>query len=308
MKTKMLALLLLFSFALSACAPASRSVGESDPGFGAAPEMAPVEVYESEGVVNDGVANVYTIEEAPAQAERIVIKNASLTIYVEDPASSVKAISQMAEEMGGFVVSANTYYTTLPSGAEVPRASLNVRVPAERLNEALDQIKAQSGQPARDEVINSQDVTQDYTDLQSRLRNLEAAEAQLQEIMEDAFKTDEVLSVHQQLVQVREQIEVTKGRIQYYEQSAALSSVQVELLANAALQPLSVGGWQPEGTARQALQSLINTLQSLANVLIYLVLLVLPVLLVVLVPPALLIWAFLRWRLRRKRARPVASE
>ena len=295
---KISVLLLFITLLASACAPSGTSQSAADDGFAPPGEPAP-SFYEVE-VPAERAANNYASNEIAAQVERIVIKNANLTIAVEDPAASVKTITSMAEEMGGFVVTSNIYHTTLSSGAEVPRASITIRVPAERLNEAMDQIKSESDQPVMDETINSQDVTEDYTDLQSRLRNLETAEAQLQEIMDDAFKTDEVLSVYQQLTQVREQIEVTKGRIQFYEQSAALSSISVDLLANAAVIPLSVGGWQPSGIARQALQTLINVLQMLVNVLIYLVLLVLPVLLVVLLPPGLVVWGILRWRSRRK--------
>ena len=300
MKKISLIILLLFSMILPACGAASPAEMTSGGGYAPPGEPVPEVLSQSESKVDSSGGNAYVSDTASAEIERIVIKNANLTMAVEDPAVSVKKISDMAEEMGGFVVSSNTYRTTLSSGAEVPRASITIRVPAERLTEAMEQIKSETDQPVMDETINSQDVTQDYTDLQSRLRNLESAEGQLQEIMKNAYKTDEVLSVYQQLTQVQEQIEVTKGRIQYYEQSAALSSIAVELLANAAVQPLSVGGWQPAGIARQALQSLINVLQMLGNLLIYVVLLVLPVLLVILVPPVLVIWAILRWRVRRK--------
>ena len=299
MKKVSIIILLIFPMLLAACAPASVATS-NDGGFAPPGEAAPEAFYQADVQVERAAGNGYVSDTAPAQVERIVIKNANLTIAVEDPAVSVKTIRIMAEEMGGFVVTSNVYRTTLSSGAEVPRASITVRIPAERLNEAMDRIKSETDQPVMDETVNSQDVTEDYTDQQSRLRNLETAEAQLQEIMKDAYKTDEVLSVYQQLTQVREQIEVTKGRIQYYEQSAALSSIAVELLANAAVQPLTVGGWQPSGIARQALQSLINVLQVLGNVLIYLVLLVLPVLVVILLPPALVLWGLLRWRARRK--------
>ena len=292
-------IILLLAVLLPACAPSAVET-ISDGGFVPAGEAAPEVYYPQEARADGTGGNAYEIGTTPAEIERIVIKNANLTIVVEDPSISVKDIAAMAEEMGGFVVSSNTYLSTLPSGAEVPRASITVRVPAERLNEAMDQIKSETSQPVMDETVTSQDVTEDYTDLQSRLRNLEAAEAQLQKIMEDTYKTDEVLAVYQQLTQVREQIEVTKGRIQFYERSAALSSISVELMANAAVQPLSVGGWQPTGIARQALQTLIHVLQILGNIVIYMVLLVLPVLIVILLPPALILWLILRWRASRK--------
>jgi hypothetical protein len=115
--------------------------------------------------------------------------------------------------------------------------------------------------------VNSQDVTAEYTDLNSKLVNLEAAEKQLQEIMDSANRTEDVLSVYSQLVATREQIEVIKGQMKYYEQSAALSAISVQLIANAAMQPITIGGWQPVGVA-SFLQSLIH-LQSLGNFAIH---------------------------------------
>ncbi|HLA99363.1 MAG TPA: DUF4349 domain-containing protein [Anaerolineales bacterium] len=244
--------------------------------------------------------------------ERLVIKNANLTIVVDDPGASMDAIGRMAEEMGGFIVNAQLYQTRLESGAEVPRASITVRVPAERLNEALERIRSKSDRDPLDENINSQDVTSDYTDLQSRLRNLEATEAQLTEIMGSATKTEDVLAVYNRLVEVREQIEVIKGQIQYYEQSAALSSIGVELIANEAVQPLTIGGWQPVGVAKSAIQALINTLKFLAEAAIWVVLLILPTLIaisVVFILPLSLAWrALRRRRLSRKLTAPLPAE
>jgi hypothetical protein len=115
-----------------------------------------------------------------------------------------------------------------------------------------------------------------------------------------------VLNVYNQLVQVREQIEVIKGQIKYYEQSAALSSISVELIADEAVQPLEIGGWRPDGVAKDALQALINTLKFLANALIWIIIYILPVLLVLYVIvflPLSLVWrAWKRRRAARKQA------
>ncbi len=234
------------------------------------------------------------------EAKRIVIKNATLSIVVNDPAEKMDKITAMAEEMGGYVVSANLYQTQLESGIEVPRASITVRVPAERLNEALDRIESDS-ERTLNKTIDSQDVTRDYTDLQSRLRNLEDAEAQLREIMASANKTEDVLSVYNRLVEVREQIEVIKGQIQYYEQAAALSAISAELLVNEAVQPLTIGRWQPEGVARRAIQSLIDVLKFFVSAGITILLFVLPVLLIIFLPLYGIFRVLRRWRGRRKK-------
>jgi len=243
-----------------------------------------------------------------AQPERLVIKNSSLSLVVDDPVKSLDNISSLADEMGGFVVTANMSETVLDSGAKAPQGNITIRIPAERLTEALKRIKAESKQAPLNESINSQDVTSEYTDLGSRLRNLEAAEAQLTEIMGSATKTEDVLAVYNQLVQVREQIEVIKGQMKYYEESAAMSAISVDLVANAAVQPLTIGGWQPVGTARNAVQALINTLKMLGSLVIWIILYILPVVLVLSVIFVLpLRWLWRAWRRSHPKAIKKAS-
>ena len=254
------------------------------------PAMAPLAESESlgEGAYSDKGA--FAIDNAGTIPERLVIKNANLAISVEDPTISMETISKMAEAMGGFVVSADMYQQTLSNGVKVPQVTMTIRVPAEKLAEAMATIKAETDLPVISENISSQDVTADYTDLNSKLTNLEAAEKQLQEIMASANRTEDVLAVYSQLVSVREQIEVTKGQMLYYERSAALSAITAQLYANAATQPLTIGGWQPKGVAKEALQSLINALQSIGNFVIRAGILYIPVLAIIFVPIILVIW------------------
>lgn len=283
-------------FVLSACAPASYSTQELEARHeveaGIAPSAPQPAAKEMDSVMTSSNQN---------PLERMVIKNANLTIVVPDPNVSMNTISLMADEMGGFVVSANVYQQTLSGGVEVPRASITIRVPAGKLNQALERIRSESGQDPQSESISSQDVTNEYVDLQSRLKNLEAAEAELTQIMQEANRTEDVLAVYNQLVSMREQIEVIKGQIKYYEQSAALSSIAVELVADASIQPIEIGGWKPEGVAKNAIESMLKAMQSLASALIWIVLFLLPVLLVLFIifvlPPLLILRA---WRKRRK--------
>jgi hypothetical protein len=310
MKTKsrltiLLLLIILLSASLSACANRMAA----SPG---APEtVANMEMPAEAGApVRDAAGGSYNTSAPQANPDRMVIKNADLSIIVPDPTISMDHISKLADEMGGFVVSAVLTQTSLQNGKEVPSATVTIRVPAERFNEALERIRSESDQIPQNQSINSQDVTSEYTDLESRLRNLEAAEAQLTEIMGSATRTEDVLSVYNQLVSVREQIEVIKGQMKYYEQSVALSSISTQLIANEAVQPISIAGWQPGAAARRAIQTLVNTLQGLVNVVIWLIVYLLPVLLALFIifglPVILLIWGIRTWR-RRRRARQAAA-
>jgi hypothetical protein len=246
-----------------------------------------------------------------ALQERLVIMNADLTIVVSDPQAKVDEISQMAANLGGFVISMNMYQTSTPSGGTAPAGSISIRVPADKLDSALDQIKADAVE-VRNEDRSGQDVTSQYVDLQSQLTNLEKAEADLQAIMDEAknnpnsntsSKTQDVLQVYNQIISVRGQIESIKGQMQYFEQSSAYSLINATLIAEETIQPIEIGGWKPQGVARNAIQSLIKFWQGFVNFVITLVLLVLPVLITIFGPLALLAWgivALIR-RFRRKK-------
>jgi hypothetical protein len=305
----------ILALTLSACAPAAMPTQQFARNEAQVPALAPAQEKSAGGAApaapQPATGQTTVASDTSSQAiERIVIKNAGLTISVADPAKSMNTISKMADDMGGFVISANMYKETLSNGAEVPRASITVRVPVEKLNSALDQIRAESKQDPISETANSQDVTNEYIDLQSREKNLEAAEADLTKIMDQAYKTEDVLAVYNQLVSIREQIEVIKGQIKYYSESAHFSAISVELIADAAVQPIEIGGWQPQGVLKQAVQALIKTLQFIVNALIWIVLYILPVLLILFVifilPPILIIRAWSRRRAKRKAA--VAAE
>jgi hypothetical protein len=250
-------------------------------------------------------ANGNTAGSAPG-ADRLVIQNADLTIVVKDPQAKMQAIDTMATSMGGFVVSSNMSESVAPDGTKIPQGSIVVRVPVAKLDEALKQIKSDA-LDVQNENRSGQDVTKEYTDLQSQLNNLNATEQQLTLIMQKADKTEDVLAVFTQLTQIRGQIDVIKGQMQYYEQSAALSAVSVNLVAQQSTQPIRVAGWEPQGQARDAVQALVNFFQGFVNFLIWLVLLIIPALVIV-VLPIYLVFLLVRAIIRRRKARKVTSE
>lgn len=299
----LMAILAGCSSAAATSAPEMAGGGSRD--FGApAPAQPAMEAPMAPG------ADMFNSGKSAQESTRLVIENANMTIVVGDPGQAMDEITRMAKEMGGFVVRSNLYKTTTQSGVEVPQANVTVRVPVERLDEALSTIRGLTSNPEEDvrsENRTGEDVTESYTDLQSRLRNAEDTERQLREIQASATRTEDVLNVFNQISAVREQIEVLKGQIKYYEQSAALSAIDVQIMAQAAIDPLTIGGWKPEGVARDAVQALINTVKFLANALIWIVLWLLPVSLIIGLPLFFIIRA-----VRRRRARhatpPVIKE
>lgn len=215
---------------------------------------------------------------------RLVIRNADLAIVVKDPKARMAEITKLAEKMGGFVVSSNLYQSFYgPNNTEVPEATITIRVPVEKLDEALGSIK-EAAVDINYENVTGQDVTSEYVDLQSRLTAKQAAEKKLLGILDKAEKAEDVLAIYMQIQNVQTEIEILKGQIKYYKESAALSAISVRLIAEAGTQPIEIGPWTPTGTAKQAVQDLIYFFQNFVEFLIRFVLYNLPSLILIGIP------------------------
>ena len=246
-------------------------------GLSAATAAPPALAAEAESKAQGGVGGGGTT------VERLVIQNADLSIVVKDVKAHMKAVEELARQMGGYVVSSNLYQTYTKSNTVVPEATVVIRVPAEKLDEALKKIKEETVE-VQSETRSGQDVTAEYVDLQSRLKNLEAAEAKLTEIMDKAEKTEDVINVFNQLVYYREQIELVKGQMKYYEEAAALSAISVRLIAQETIQPIKIGPWTPQGAYAEAVQDLVYFLQDFGDFLIRFFIYNLPVLILIGIP------------------------
>lgn len=255
---------------LAACGLAGPSMDEVQ--YSANTSAQP-EMEESAGLVadeTDGVTRSTTALDAPQQ-ERVILRDASMQIIVEDTEATIDVISTMANEMGGWVVTANSSAHTRSDDVTYTNGNITVRVPAERLDEALNTIREGALDVER-EAVNGRDVTEEYVDLSSRLSNLEAAEAQLVEILESAYTVEDVLAVQAELTTVRGEIEQIEGRLRYFDEAAAFASVAVTVREKVPqLGNVQVAGWSPGGTAQNALGVLVVIGQFVVDAAIVLV-------------------------------------
>jgi hypothetical protein len=193
-------------------------------------------------------------------------------------------IADLAVEMGGFVVSSNLFQSSYgPNNIEVPEGSITIRIPSEQLDDALARIKADSVDVTY-ENRSGQDVTNQYVDSKSRLAAKQEAEKNLLKIMDTADNAEDVLAIYLQVQNIQTEIEVLKGQIKYYEESAALSAVSVRLVAEETVKPIEIGGWKLQGTANEAVQDLILFTQGFTRFLIRFVLSFLPALILIAIP------------------------
>lgn len=282
MKKSVVLLSLIPILVLSACAassPASLTYADRAANSGAAKE--------SFGVPAPAATEApVSVQLAPVSGptDRIVLLNASLDLVVRDPADATSKIADMAFAKGGWVVNSNITQSVYGSqGEKYYSGEISIRVPAdtvEKLKATLGEIEALAVE-VKSRQLSGQDVTAEYTDAQSRLRNLRASQERLLKIMENATDTNAIVAVEEQLRQVEGEIEVLEGQINYYQTASQYSLISVTLEPFIPSQPLQIGGWHPEGVAKQALQDLIRGLQGLVDFIIRLGICGVPALLVI---------------------------
>jgi len=223
---------------------------------------------------------------------RLVIRTGTINMVVKDIKGSAEKIIKYAEEKGGWVVS-----SSIAERENVPSGSIIVRVPAEFFDVAMNFFKGLAVRVTY-EGTQGQDVTEEYVDLQSRLRNLEATETQLLKIMERSGKISEVLEVQRELTRTREEIERIKGRMQYLEQNAKMATITINLALSEELLPIPPAEkWRPKYVLFQAWRSVISALRNIS----YLVIRIL-VYGIIWVPLVVIIWGIRRFS-RKKKAR-----
>ena len=154
---------------------------------------------------------------------RKLIREAWLTLLVQDVPKVARQVRQVAEEFNGYV--AESSQTRKPDGSW--SAILTLRVPAENYHKALSRLQ-QLGQvdDLREQV---QDVTEEFVDLEARLRNLKRSEQHLLELLKRTGKVSELLQVEKELSLRRQEIERLEGRLRYLTHQVDFSTIHVTL-------------------------------------------------------------------------------
>lgn len=163
--------------------------------------------------------------------DRKIVMTATLTMEAEEVLRRYEDIGNLAASYGGFIAS-----SSLGNDSEQQSASLTIRIPADRYQNALIDLRKMGD--VKGEQSSAGDVTEEYTDLQSRLRNLRATETQLLELMNRAATIDEILTVTDRLNINRGEIEQVQGRINLLDNQADLATITVHLSTPVAGKPV----------------------------------------------------------------------
>ncbi len=226
----------------SVSAAIGQALGREPGGFPAlAPDFAAESKAEPGGGVtaSDGGVAVTASGADPfgLSDDRKIVQTAALNLQVEEVGPSFEAVGRIATADGGFVASSNFSFQ-----GEKQVASMTIRVPTTRYQDVLREVRA-LGAKVDSETSNASDVTEEYSDLAARVRNLEATEGQLLLLLlGEATTINEILQVQDRLNGVRGEIERAKGRIALLDKLTELATVTVNLRPVVAVVQVGEGG------------------------------------------------------------------
>lgn len=223
---------------------------------------------------------------------RKIIRNAEIGLEVEEPAPAQQRISAIAESNGGFIVTSEIKQL----GSTSTSVTIVMRVPADKFGAAVEAIRTGGGTVLR-EKITGQDVTEEFIDLEARIRTKVALEQQFLEIMKQARSVSDALEVQSQIADVRTEIERLEGRKRFLENQSSLSTITVTISSPSPVVRTESTSFMT--SIKRAFGDAIDIGSGIINGFIRLVGVSLPVLILI-VLPILVILRF-AWKLARKR-------
>jgi hypothetical protein len=246
----------------------------------------------------------------PVVNDRKVIYDGQMQLEAADTRAAFDRIIALVQGSGGFVAATSIGDTTEED--EQPTISLTLRLPADNLTATLTQIRAVADRVVT-ESLQSQDVTDQFVDIEAQLRNLTALETELLALLaelRDNINADpsKLLQVFDQIRATRGEIEQLEGRRQMLENLVSLATLHIGIVPLPSSAPIvpTDPAWEPGVQARDALRDLVEALQGLGDGLIRIGLYTLPILVIVVGPLALIGW-FIWKRVKRRAPETPAS-
>lgn len=226
-------------------APAQRAAAAARPATGAAADVAA----------------------STAPWDRMVIRQASVALQVENVETALQRVREIARAGGGFVSSSSTHIEKV-NDQERMVANMVIQVRSDAFDVAVQALR-QMALKVESENGTSQDVTEEYIDLESNLRNLQAAEAAVLRLMDRATRVEDVLALQRELTNIRAQIERLQGRKRFLERRTEMATIAVSLR----LPPLEVSkspvkggrGWEPLAAAQRGWEASLAILRQVAD-------------------------------------------
>lgn len=231
---------------------------------------------------------------------RKLIYRANLSMRVKDFSEAYSEVQDLVHVSGAYILE---FSNTVSSSEEGGR--FVIKVPSNGFQSFITNLEAMKPISLQ-QTVEGQDVTEEYVDLESRLKAKEIVEARLLSFMDKATNANDLVSFSRELGQVQEEIEQLKGRMRYLDQNVAYSTIDLRLYQSesslAALNEEASPLWQ---RAEEALSGSLDGVQRFLAWVVVFVAGALPVLLLlaIILLPAY-IYGYRRWKHRNSHGSP----
>nr|WP_255770976.1 DUF4349 domain-containing protein [Oceanobacillus alkalisoli] len=235
---------------------------------------------------DDGLATV--------EANRKVIYTADISVETDDFEVFSNVIQKEAKKIGGYVLESTLYNEQVE---DLKGGQMTVRIPQEDFHTFLDVIEEGSTK-VLDHYVSGEDVTEEFVDLESRLKSKEQVEERLLEFLDGAEKTEDLLKISNDLAIVQEEVEMIVGRMNYLQDKTDFSTVTISIQErHVTLSSVNDGDLNTWGETKQQFMKSINFLISAFSALTIFLIGNLPILITV---GALMLISFFIWRKQKK--------
>ncbi len=197
-----------------------------------------------------------------ADISRKIIFTANLVLKAEEVSRSFADASSLARSNGGYVESSQ--YANDPDDNAKRSASLTIRVPVQNYDALVASLRTMTGVTVDTEGSSSSEVTEQYTDLVSRQRNLERTEQQYLALLGEAKSIQDILTVQDRLSGVRSQIEQIQGRLKVLDDLTDFATINLTVAPVVAVAVESDSGWSLGDVFAESLAGSLRVAQYVA--------------------------------------------
>ncbi|WP_226530153.1 DUF4349 domain-containing protein [Metabacillus niabensis] len=264
----------LLAIVIGGCSNISREESQADQANyaseGGTVEEKTVETENKAEITSDPTEqkDTETNSQVTNMSDRMVIYTANLSIQVNSYTDAISSIQHELQTYNGYIVNTNSYSVE----NELMEGTITVRIPQENFQKFLKTVESESTKVI-DESINGQDVTEEYVDLESRLKSKEVVEKRLLEFMEKAEKTEDLLKISNDLAAVQEEIEQIKGRMNYLDNQVSLATITIHIQESKVnvpeLENNDLNTW--DETKKQFMETLNFVIRAISSVIVFIV-------------------------------------
>jgi hypothetical protein len=235
-----------------------------------------------------------------ARMQRKIVRSAQLSVLAADPSDAERKATTIADELGGYVASSDHAQSREAQSGEADDAteavSMVLRVPSERFSLALSKLRAVGSRILR-EHASSDDVTEEFIDVNARAVSQKALEGQFLEILKQSKTVKDALDVNARLADVRETIEKLEGRRQFLERQTSLSTIKLGIVHRVPLVSASRFGFVD--TFKRAGSDVLNVSAAIVHGVIRTLGFLAPIVILIVLPAIVVVRAGVRRRSRR---------